>query len=269
MIGFDSKGQLPNSPANDHWELQLSTTPISVLESQTSIIAFLPNGSLDLVRTNISDLQRANLTLQPTVLALKAKYGLDFWQFMNWFFVSLYWTVLADFGQVKPVTIDDNGVAHNLSQDNNIFINPSLFKVYGSYLQGTIFPLLNATDLPNFAELNGNNSFQVKEAMFARSYSCRQREWKSPLEVLISVITADYAWVGIVLLLFATMASQCQKRQASDTCRPWLSNGMTLGNYCEGCKSLTEAIRGRTESEGSMSETSPQRTVILAKEHEV
>src|SRR5579859_455961 len=109
LIETDSQGQA-NSPANDHWELKLSTTPTSLLDPRNYFITFLSNGSIDHERTNATDLAQANATLQPTISALQTKYGqdLDFWQLTNWFFVSLYWTLLADFGQVTPVTIGDN-----------------------------------------------------------------------------------------------------------------------------------------------------------------
>jgi len=98
--------------------------PPFLIRAITLPIRFLSNGSIDHEWTNATELAQANATLQPTISALQIKYGqdLDFWQLTNWFFVSLYWTLLADFGQVTLVTIGDN-LTVPLPQDNNIFTN--------------------------------------------------------------------------------------------------------------------------------------------------
>ena len=108
----DSQGR-PNTPANDYWELQLFSRPVNDLDTNTTYITFLSNGSIDLSRTLQSDIDNANILLAPVISSLQAgtNQTLDFWRLINFAFVSRYWTVLSDLGQISPTISDATGTA--------------------------------------------------------------------------------------------------------------------------------------------------------------
>jgi hypothetical protein len=168
-------------------------------------IVFLPTGEIDFTRTKASDYLLVNNILQPTIALLQA--DIDIWTLINWAFVSFYWSILADLGQIAPTTYylsnivegSPVGVA-NTSQPqtsfpptNNIFVNETLFDLYQSYLRNTLDPSTPSYSLPSFSSLNNGNQLQPVETIFIRSYSCLQRQWKGVFSAIISVIVADYA----------------------------------------------------------------------------
>src|SRR5271163_4134584 len=117
-------------------------------------ITFLPTGKVDTTLTPTSNLTLANAILSPTIqtitnLAANRRIpNFDFWELMNWMFVSHYWTLLLDFGQVAPSTFlyDASGNLVNYgpvqyAPTNNIFVNETLFETYSTYLQSTVLQL--------------------------------------------------------------------------------------------------------------------------------
>ncbi len=138
----------------------------------------------------------------------------------------MYWTLLADLGQIYPTTyaagnsvaILDNTVALSTatgqSSANNIFVNNTLFTMYSEYLRETVLPLLDIP-LPSapFAPLNEDNRLHEVEMTFFQSYSCTIRQLKSPLGVLVSVVVADYAFIKGAYSIFMFCAAWLQKRK--------------------------------------------------------
>lgn len=134
--------------------------------------------------------------------------------------VSIYWILLADFGQIAPTIYPYlqspiwQGYPSYLTPTqypptNNIFYNETLFKNYSSYLNETILPLFNSyyqlnTSLPEF-NLDVNNRIQPIPMTFVRSYSCTQRQLKGWVSVVISIAVADYSLIfgayGVAVLI--------------------------------------------------------------------
>jgi hypothetical protein len=201
-----------NTPAADFWtlyiiySLQNATVPYDEIPIP---IVFLPTGEIDFTRTNPNDYLLANNILRPTITLLQAATNptFDIWRLLNWVFVSFYWTILADLGQIAPTTynltnfVDWSPVgAANTSQPqqffpstNNIFVNETLFEIYSEYLRNTLLPLFPVLDVPAFNSLNNGNQLTAVDTQFIRSYSCWQRQLKGPLSAIISVLASDYA----------------------------------------------------------------------------
>jgi hypothetical protein len=255
IIEVDSNGK-PNTPANDHWELTFATTPVDAITPNFTYITFLPDGSIDTTRTSQSDINRTNSVLAPALSALEKTTSttFDFWKLINWVFVSFYWTVLADLGQIAP-TIE--GAPQTFTANNNIFVNDTLFHIYTLYLQNTVLPLLNASAsvFPPFNNLTPENSLKPVDSTFIRSYNCVERHLKSALSVIISLIVADYALIGVPYAMAISLAVAIEKRRRTD-CECSQRRVLITGNYCDGCASKT-----KYESEGT-AESLPLQALV-------
>jgi hypothetical protein len=218
IIDTDSQGR-PNTPANDHWELQLFSRPVNDLDTNTTYITFLSNGSIDLSRTAQSDIDSANHLFAPMISSLQAgtNQTLDFWRLINFAFVSRYWTVLSDLGQISPTISDATGPPTPFPSTNNIFINPNLFSIYSSYLRDTVVPLVSpGSSIPQFDALTDQNSLKAKDQMFIRSYTCTERVLKTPLSLIISVFVADFTLITGAYNLTILIAMWIHKRRRRD-----------------------------------------------------
>lgn len=224
---------MPNTPANDHWQLQIASTSIDALLPNSTYITFLPNGSIDMTRTSQTDLDNADAILAPAMSFLQAELSqtFNFWGLINWIFVSFYWIFLSDLGQISPSISGQTtmGVPNNtfvnqrtaFPPTNNIFINQTLFAIYSSYLRNTIIPLLGPVTgdyplLPPFSNLSFENSLQELDTTFTLSYSCVQRTRKQALAFIVSVIVADYAFIVGAYQLSIMVAAMIQKRRRQD-----------------------------------------------------
>jgi len=107
-----------NSPANDFWILNVTLAT----DKTPRQIVFLPDGDIDLTRTNLSDLKDANSIVPSDTTKTR------FWQTVNWLFVTLYWTSLIDVGRNRPLYLppSNNTVGQFLPSTNNIFLNETL-----------------------------------------------------------------------------------------------------------------------------------------------
>jgi hypothetical protein len=189
----------PNTPANDYWELKLASSQIGSLIENDSYLIFSVNGTIDTARTLQADLDRVNSFLAPAISNLHVQLSavpFDFWELLNWLYVSYYWIVLADFGQTAPTIYDDNlTLAAQLTSTNNIFINQALFTRYQAYLRNTVLPLLapiapKLGQVSPFRDLGGNNtlSFSRDECSFIRGYSCVVRSRKPWLNLVVAAV---------------------------------------------------------------------------------
>jgi hypothetical protein len=101
---------MANTPAGEFWVLEIISVSINgPLENAPLRIVFLPNGSIDGRQRTSDDLNKANFLLAPTIAYLhnNTAPAFDYWKLINWLYVSFYWTVLADLGQVAPTTYLD------------------------------------------------------------------------------------------------------------------------------------------------------------------
>jgi hypothetical protein len=227
---------MPNTPANDHWEVKLASTLSSALGANATYITFLPDGSIDRTRTLQTDIDNANSLLAPAISSLQAQtiHMFEFWELINWLFVSFYWTALFDLGQIAP-TIPDAQMT--FLPTNNLFINQTLFTIYSSYLRNTIFPLLGPaySQIAQFSNLTAENSLQAEDKTFVRSYSCVERVLKQPVSFIISVIVADYALIMGAYAFAIFVAGAVQKRRRQDGEFLIWRTELIPGNRCEGC----------------------------------
>jgi hypothetical protein len=221
-----------NTPADDHWTLEIRYSFINETVDKYLPIVFLPTGEIDFSRTQTADFAAANSLLAPTFSLLRAQAGsaqLNPWKFINWLFVSVYWTTLNEFGHTSPtpyVFLDTRAGSHpDFSRPiqflpiNNIFVNTTLFDIYSSYLRDTILPLLNYSSL-EFAGLDSVNRLEQTERTFLRSYSCVQRTKKANITFIFSVFAVVYAFVsgGYTLVMLVAGALQSGKENGSSLC---------------------------------------------------
>jgi hypothetical protein len=248
---LDSHGQ-PNSPANDHWEMKLSSTGLNALTENVTYLNFFANGSVDTTRTSLIDLNNIESLFLPAVtkLASQTTQTYDFWTLINWLYVSYYWTVLFDLGQDVP-TINNTP----FSPTNNIFINQTLFDIYASYMRGTIYPILNATSpldpIPEFQSLGNGNYLKAEARHFIQGYNCLERRIKAPMSLIIAVIVADYALIMSAykaVIMFARFI-ETRKRPDGQFCEIFR---LIVGNYCDGCLLVGDVRNESPSSKGGV-----------------
>lgn len=151
----------------------------------------------------------------------------DVWRLINWIFVSFYWLILHDLGQITSTTytysayhiIGDPIGVPNASlpaiyhpPSNNIFVNDTLYQIFSTYMRDTLAPL-GKISVPEFKSLNNTNQLQPIETRFLRSYTCLMRQWKGVLSALVSVLAADYALFFGAYSGFILIAGWFQKRK--------------------------------------------------------
>lgn len=116
-------------------------------------------------------------------------------------FVTQYWTLLYDFGQTAPISYARTGPfpnstemanPHFYSDNNNIFVNETLFEIYATYFENVILPLLGYDGpVGDFQSLNNGNQLTPVNVAFKIGYSCTQLQLKSWLNLIVSVLVAD------------------------------------------------------------------------------
>lgn len=164
------------------------------------VVTFLPTGTIDMAQTNATELTAATALLQPKIDALRVmanqfNVSLEFWPFINWIFVTHYWLILYDFGQISPTIYNHDFTGDTqYSSANNIFVNDTLFQIYASYLNNTILPLMKEPS-PAFLPLTRENSLQPKDVSLRLMYYCTELQIKAPGSLIISVSAADYALI--------------------------------------------------------------------------
>jgi hypothetical protein len=191
----------------------------SVVE-ETISLTFLPTGEIENSPASMQNLEAANTLLAESISLIRRYTGipiLDIWHLINWFVVSYYWILLADFGQTAPAYYDysllqlpDFNYPIPYTSINNIFVNDTLFTIYSTYLRDVIFPCLREREagillLPEFLPLDDNNTLAPTSRSFLRSYSCVARQLKGVISVAILIVIADYTFIagGYSLLLWA------------------------------------------------------------------
>ena len=221
------------TPAAGAWILSVSYQNLTALQDTFMRIVFSPTGQVDTTLTSPADLNASNSILAPTIqeITLAANAAkvpdFDFWQLINWIFVSHYWALLADFGQVAPATFTYNtttGQVENYTPvvypaTNNIFVNDTLFEAYYHYLQTTILPLFNAV-LPKFNPLSETNQLTDSNVSLKLLYYCTDLQLKSSQNLIVSVIVADWALITSVFAVVLFVGAWYEQLHRTD------------GSYC-------------------------------------
>lgn len=212
-----------NTPANGYWTLTIYYTPIAEAVPRVVQLTFdVATGEFDLNRTSAVDITTANALVAPVInvlssFALLHGVQIDFWKLINWTFVSVYWTVLADFGQDGPTIYEQQDLSRPVifSSEYNIFVNSTLYSEYTTFLSYSVLPLMNLTaGTISFAPLDQANRLNVaQETKFLRGYPCNVRRMKAPINAVISILVADYVLIGGGYRLFILIAAWYQKRK--------------------------------------------------------
>jgi len=98
---------LGETPANGSWTMLITIQNNTAALFQTGSITFLLTGQVKSASPP-EFYDRVNTILAPTIstiqsLATAANISnFNFWELMNWVFVSQYWLLLLDFGQSAP-----------------------------------------------------------------------------------------------------------------------------------------------------------------------
>jgi len=201
------------------------------------MINFLPSGKVGSTIPS-SYLDTLNTVLSPVITTLQKSASInnvtnfEFWELMNWIFVSQYWLLLLDFGQIAPSTwnydpqtvggaLDYGPVKH--TAENNIFVNETLFDQYNSYLRNTILPLFGGYNLADFLPLNSTNRMNESTTSLKMLYTCSDKQLKDSAGLIISVIVADWGMITSVAALGVFVLAWWRLRGEKDV------------NQCKGC----------------------------------
>lgn len=184
--------------------------------SFAAVIWFSRTG--EMIQTSPVDFDEIN-----QILGLVGKQALDFWDILNWIFVSQYWISLYDLGQIADDISDGYSPDSNGNIFNNIFINDTLFEIYSSVLNDTLIPyyydwFVDYLPIPSFLPLNATNRLFSVPTTLLQNYSCSERKMKLWFTAFISVFAADYALIGTAykILIFITGYFQQRKDEGGE-----------------------------------------------------
>jgi hypothetical protein len=121
---------------------------------------------------------------------------------IGFIFPLLHWLYLADFGQTSPTTYGSSltlGLDGGEPQTSNFYPAVQLPPTYNFLVNETMYQDMTAFINPNFVcpafiESNGL-PLKPNETNFFISYSCNERQLKSPVSLIITVIAANYPLV--------------------------------------------------------------------------
>jgi hypothetical protein len=201
------------TPANGSWTMFVSYLNDTAVGATGVPIVFTPTGQVDTTLTSNSSFQLAQGLLAPTIssinqlAAAKGVANVDFWELINWLFVSHYWALLLDFGQISPATFhyDDQGALVDYGPieyppTNNIFVNETLFGIYEAYLNNTILPLFGY-HLPAFNPLNDTNRMNASDVSLRLLYTCTDLQLRPAHSLVINLMVADWALITSLLTI--------------------------------------------------------------------
>jgi hypothetical protein len=205
------------------WSLNITCSKKDDPTPETYTITFNADGTVD----PSSDILNATALLAPSIAAVKLLFpdNIDFWQILNWYYVSFYWTVLYQFGDITPTMYQQNNDTSsyiglvtlygmgspnfsapiNFPPTNNIFWNDTLFQMYSGYLRSTLLPLALAVfpgvspslKLPPFLPLSDTNRLERSPTTILTTYQCNELELKGWANALISIVVAiSSLWTG-------------------------------------------------------------------------
>jgi len=205
--------------------MQVTYRGISAEDLTTGTITFNPSGNVSSAPGFLSEV---NTVLAPTISYIQKIASanrvpdFDFWELMNWLFVSQYWLLLLDFGQIAPSTFQYTTTGDLLnygpirySAANNIFVNSTLFDQYNSYLRDTVLPLFGYT-LADFYPLNATNQMNATTVSLKMLYTCSDIRLKDSAGLIISVIVADWGMISSVLTIGLFILAAWRLRREPD-----------------------------------------------------
>jgi hypothetical protein len=150
----------------------------------------------------------------------------DFWETIGRLYEGIHWLYLADFGQISATEYLGYGSdaidwtqAKLYSPTSNVFVNSSLYQAARDASPRLYFPNWQPSyfGVPEFNETDALPQKANESIVLVQSYLCQQRKLKHPLNLLLTVLAADYALIvggyGLVVLI----ASLIQKRRKVGT----------------------------------------------------
>ena len=196
-------------------------------------------------RTNPKDLATANAIIP------SGSNNVTFWATVNWFFVSFYWTSLADVGQYAPYNPFTDFYTSPL---NNIFVNKTLLDSYINFFETELSPY------DCFSEISAYNYEILAPYPFPttllQSYSCTQITLKPRLTLLLSIVVGCYTFIvgGYGVAKFVVDWWYQYRNGPQGTVL--LGGTLTLlANYCDGCLEKTKSSdTGSLDSEDTLVE---------------
>jgi hypothetical protein len=182
LVNIDNLRNI-NTPAGYYWTLFIGVTSTETYGYETPYpISFLPTGKIDAIHTLPEILRNVTLILEPTIMLMQHISGdpaFNIWKLLNFVFVSYYWLLLRDLGEIAPTaynfSISDSPQTTIFPSTNNVFINETLFHIYSEYILNTIIPLFNNF----FGVTSGSDSFRSTTQLVS-SHS-RQRSYETTL----------------------------------------------------------------------------------------
>jgi hypothetical protein len=176
-----------------------------------------------------------------TRLRANVEVQFQFWELINWLFVSVYWTALYDVGQLSTYDINDSGQTVQFPTGSNIFVNETLFKEYASYFENTVAPFAGTLLAPD--ALTFDQPLEAVDTQIVKSYQCVEQRLRSPFSLIISIIVADYALIGLPFAIVLWFAAQFEQRRRRRDCKS-LPRDADSVNHCEGCVELERGAAG-------------------------
>jgi len=166
----------------------------------------------------------------------------DFWGFIGRLFEGLHWLYLGDFGQISATEYPGYGQesinwsnSTSFPPTNNIFVNSSLYQIVRDTRSNLYQPNFQPGfyGIPEFNETDVYPLHANKSTVLVQSYYCQQRQLKRPLNLLLTVLGADYALIVGGYTLVVLIASLIEKGRKEGI----VLSGPILyvANYCEGC----------------------------------
>jgi hypothetical protein len=225
-----------NTPASGFWNISCTVAPTDLYSpGQNLVISFTPTGEIDSIGSGYP----FDMGLGPEIpepLLQQADGVVDFLKSVNWLFVSGYWLILYDLGQVSPIVYGLNNKmtqfgefgALNLSEfrsansSYNIFTNQTLFQNYSQYMLENLVDIAYGSSPIQFLPLSETNRIQPNSTTIYRNFLCSERRIKGWFSLLISVFAADYAVLGGGYTIFKFVMGWIQKRK---------DNGKSLNVY--------------------------------------
>jgi hypothetical protein len=174
-----------NSPANGQWFMNISNQN----SANPVTIAFNSTGDIDLVATNA-------IFPDPSISTIPT--GLDdvtYWKTVNTIFVALYWTTLADLGQLTPVFLFGNQTNYAPGPQYNIIANATLANLYNDFINNTYAPTPSEILGADFAQWDNGTSTSF-QTVFYQEYSCTKLVSKAPIGVLVALAGSCYALIN-------------------------------------------------------------------------
>lgn len=227
------------------WGLDISFTNSSAISQPTTYtIIFNADGTIDY--GNGSGIDGATNVLEGSINYLEdvimdsLRNPLSFWDLINWYFVSLHWTTLYQFGDIAPTIYGQNALppsvllpnplvnyhqlllngigSPNFSDPvtfpptNNIFWNETLFEIYTTYF-AHIYGSAQQLDLPPFLPPSNSNRIERSPITIFTSYQCNQLGWKGWVSAVFSILVAiSSLWTGGYTLFLLLVEAVQEKK---------------------------------------------------------